>query len=158
MTENHSGLLSRGFVFLTSYCNRDLAGPPVLGGKTQVKWDSLGMFTNTEIGAGEPILLLSILSYICKKYEGRGSAYASSREASKAKKKREAREVNNFIDSWLFQPINRQIFCAKMPSASSSFLDRKILRQETAFPHHGKPSLLFLVRKLIRQRKTPQAL
>ena len=74
------------------------------------------------------------------------------RRRAKRERKRVRREVNN--DSWLFRPINRQIFCAKMPSASSSFLDRKILRQETAFPHHGKPSLLlFLVRKLIRQRK-----
>ena len=101
-----------------------------------------------------------LLSYICKKkYEEHffiGLALnmhrGERRRRAKRERKRVRREVNN--DSWLFRPINRQIFCAKMPSASSSFLDRKILRQETAFPHHGKPSLLlFLVRKLIRQRK-----
>lgn len=116
------------------------------------------IFNHCARAAGEPIL--PTILHMQKKYEEHffiGLALnmhrGERRRRAKRERKRVRREVNN--DSWLFRPINRQIFCAKMPSAAaSSFLDRKILRQETAFPHHGKPSLLlFLVRKLIRQRK-----
>ena len=114
------------------------------------------IFNHCARAAGEPIL--PTILHMQKKYEEHffiGLALnmhrGERRRRAKRERKRVRREVNN--DSWLFRPINRQIFCAKMPSASSSFLDRKILRQETAFPHHGKLLQLFLVRKLIRQRK-----
>ena len=114
-------------------------------------------FNHCARAAGEPIL--PTILHMQKKIWGAlfhrlGSLNmhrGERRRRAKRERKRVRREVNN--DSWLFRPINRQIFCAKMPSASSSFLDRKILRQETAFPHHGKLLQLFLVRKLIRQRK-----